>query len=164
MTGGAKISACGRYRFHLWRQVDSWFSGRMVWCMLNPSTADAEMDDNTIRKITKFTRAFGCGRLDVVNVYALRTPSPADVKAAIKRGENAVGIDNAKWQREILSQATVRVAAWGTHAFPMDVIKLANDWSWMCLGVNKDGSPKHPLYLSDNTPLTAWQPPRWSEA
>ena len=57
---GAIISACGQYRYHLWRRWDELLP-TMVWVMLNPSTADATEDDPTIRRCIGFAKREGCG-------------------------------------------------------------------------------------------------------
>src|SRR5437870_2889354 len=84
----AKISDCGRYRYTLTRRVG--VGGPLVWVMLNPSTADAEVDDPTIRRVMKFTEASDCGLAIVVNLFALRSPSPK----ALRGHADPVGPDN----------------------------------------------------------------------
>lgn len=73
---GAVISDDGRYRYRLWR---TWAPElpRMAWIMLNPSTADAEVDDPTIRRCVGFAKREGCGGIEVVNLYAYRSTDPS---------------------------------------------------------------------------------------
>jgi len=74
--GGAIVSDDGLYRYRLWRRWDA-ECPTMVWIMLNPSTADAEVDDPTIRRCIGFARREHCGGIEVVNLYALRATNPA---------------------------------------------------------------------------------------
>jgi hypothetical protein len=77
--GDAVISPCGRYRYRLERRFDH---GPKVttFIMLNPSTADAEHDDQTIRRCLGFARAWRCSKLVVVNLFAWRATAPAELK------------------------------------------------------------------------------------
>ena len=84
----AVLSDCGTYRYRLWRK---WGCGSpLLFVMLNPSTADAEVDDATIRRCLGFADAHGFGELEVVNLYAYRATDPAD----LKRAGYPVGPDN----------------------------------------------------------------------
>ena len=126
----------------------------LAWCMLNPSTATEEVDDATIRRIKSFTMAAGYSKLVVVNVFALRSRNPTDLTAHA----DPVGPRNVEALTEAFAESARVVFAWGSWkigrlAHP-DVKQLALDAGHqpMCLGVNKDGQPRHPLYL----PRTAW--------
>src|SRR4026208_2484913 len=57
MTRAATISACTRYRYSLRR---TWAEGCAIVCfiMLNPSTADADIDDPTIRRCIGFGKSW----------------------------------------------------------------------------------------------------------
>lgn len=68
---GAILSACGTYRYHLWRLWDKALPV-MVFVMQNPSTADASHDDPTIRKCIGFAKRHGYGGISVRNIFALR--------------------------------------------------------------------------------------------
>lgn len=70
----AVISACGRYRYLLTRQVRPG-SRTATFVMLNPSTADATSDDPTIRRCSGFARRLGCGKLVILNLFAVRQPT-----------------------------------------------------------------------------------------
>src|SRR5438128_12388833 len=84
----AHISADGKYRYFLSRILGC--GPITTFIMLNPSTADAEVDDATIRKCLGFCQRWGCGTLQVINLFAIRTPHPA----AMKQVEDPVGPDN----------------------------------------------------------------------
>ncbi|MEQ8317967.1 MAG: DUF1643 domain-containing protein [Phycisphaerales bacterium] len=77
----AVFSRCGRYRYRLDRIVDPAASKTVAWVMLNPSTADANSDDQTLRRVRGFSASAckGVGRIVVVNLYAFRATNPADL-------------------------------------------------------------------------------------
>lgn len=81
VNGGAHFSRCRRYRYALWRQWQA--AGPMLMLIgLNPSTADAERNDPTIRRCIGFAHDWGFGGVWVLNLFAWRATLPADLKAA----------------------------------------------------------------------------------
>lgn len=159
-TSGAEISDCGTYRYSLWR---AWapLLPTCVFAMLNPSTADATEDDPTIRRCIGFARREGCGRLVVVNLYSLRSTDPR----VLGRHPYPNGPYAARIIAETLSAADGPViCAWGSDpaardqaGFMLDLIRAYGKVP-MCLGQNKDGQPKHPLYLRVDAPLVPLAP------
>src|SRR5689334_19453129 len=117
LEDNAVISACGRYRYVLTRQVGPG-SRRATFVMLNPSTADATNDDPTIRRCIGFAREWGCGRLVVLNLFAFRATDPADLKRAI----DPVGPENRDWFERTLRPPHdgPLVCAWGVHGTFLD--------------------------------------------
>jgi hypothetical protein len=109
----------------------------MMCCGLNPSTATATTDDQTIRKDIGFARRWGCGWFGKVNAYGYRATDPKDMKAARKQGVDIVGADNDRWLR---------------HAFETAAVP-------MCLGTNGNGTPKHELYIPYERELVPWSCP-----
>lgn len=156
VQGSAAFSECGQYRYELTRR---WGAGPVAtFIMLNPSTADAEQDDPTIRRCVGYARRWGCGALVVVNLYAYRATSPADLWTA----SDPVGPDN-DWR---LSAATGApgplVAAWGAHARPdriAAVLALPGMGVLEALATTKSGQPRHPLYLRGDLTPQPWTPP-----
>lgn len=154
MNKGAIFSKSGRHRYYLWRRWAD-MGDATLWIMLNPSTADAERDDATIRRCVNFTKAWGCTRMVVVNLFALRATDPRELKTVDK----PIGANN---DAVIKHQATncgfkYVVAAWGNHGKlfnrQQEVAALLGDVPLVCLGVTKSGCPKHPLRLSKKTAL-----------
>jgi hypothetical protein len=143
--------------------------------MLNPSTADAEQDDPTIRKCMGFAERWGCGQLDVVNLFAVRATSPKDMMAST----DPVGPLNKSYFDSAMTTHVNNydiarsgmgplVCAWGVHGGFMDqdleVMGWIDNWPTvkpMCLGITKDGHPRHPLYVSYDTPLIPYRGRRW---
>lgn len=160
IESGATISECGEYRYHLWRLWDSTLPV-MVFVMLNPSTADGDTDDPTIRKCVGFARREGFGGISVKNVFALRATNPR----LLDTHRDPVGPENESHllaARDV-SLMTRLVVAWGNRRTSKRLAyayKVATSICMMqmayCLGTNKSGEPKHPLYLASSTPIVRW--------
>jgi hypothetical protein len=149
---------------HRYTLTRIWGSGGTwaVWVMLNPSTADAFADDPTIAKCTGFSRRWGLDGLAVVNLYALRATDPRE----LARHPDPAGPGNDWFIRDKMRPCSLLVAAWGAH--PMAVARrrkvtegapdgpprdqevmgiLGERGGVSCLGITKEGHPKHPLYV-----------------
>lgn len=158
---GATVSACGRYRYELTRRWDD--SGPLLeWIMLNPSTADADADDPTIRRCIGFAKRWGYGAIVVRNLYALRATNPQvllNYLGGLADLIPAIGPENFAYLNKIDADCTI--AAWGAHAAGLEWhaaglrIKRRN---LFCLGANRGGSPKHPLYVPSSRTPTPWAP------
>ena len=146
MTRGAREDRTGRYRFTLWRALPDG-RGRVLFIKLNPSTADAPQGDPTNRRCIGFARAWGFARMDVVNLFALRSTHPAD----LRRARDPIGDRNDRTIAAAARRADLVVAAWGVHgalaARDRAVLALLADRPLHCLGVTRAGHPRHPLYL-----------------
>lgn len=153
----AVLSPCGRYRYRLERR---WAPGApLLWVMLNPSTADATEDDNTIRRVVRFTQREGFGAAVVVNLFAWRATDPTDLFRCV----GPEGPDN-DWHlmREACEAARV-VVAWGNvsgRMLPARVRRVLEQLAprelW-CLGTTAAGHPRHPLYVRADQPLVLWR-------
>lgn len=156
----AIISPDGLYRYRLTRY---WGPGRMMnFVMLNPSTADADLDDPTIRRCMGFARREGMGGIAVVNLYAFRATKPTDLKSHI----SAFGPGNYDHLYAVAAESeasgTPLVCAWGaSDPFGGDVaareIFKAHGATAVCLGTTQDGSPRHPLYVKGDQPLVEFR-------
>jgi hypothetical protein len=157
-TKSAVISACGKYRYHLFRKVGD--GGPVAtFIMLNPSTADDQLDDPTIRKVMGFARRWGCGDLHVVNLFAFRATRPAELGKTL----DPVGPENQEWVRRSVEFASdgMVVCAWGAWGGYMRQDEAVLGWIAdlcppMCLGVTRDGHPRHPLYLPFSSELVSY--------
>jgi hypothetical protein len=162
MFKGASISPCGLYRWRLWRKWENG-EGLILWVMLNPSTADAENDDPTIRRLIGFSKLWGYQELMVVNLYALRATNPKELLVA----EDPVGTLNNLWLHSVLiPRPRMVIAAWGNNVrlkcngpFKRDkevlsILTWHNDVYH--LGLTQKGCPKHPLYLPSSTEPVLW--------
>jgi hypothetical protein len=148
------------YRYALERSWDL-ADKRAIFVGLNPSTADERVDDPTIRRCVGYAKRWGCGSMVIVNLFALRSTDPKGLTLAI----DPVGPDNAAHvARHIQRYARAFVvAAWG--CIPPRVVPLAQltideikrRRGVRVLGLNGDGSPKHPLYLPYDLGLSTWR-------
>lgn len=146
----ADLSPCGTYRYTLERWWDR-EKPAAVFVMLNPSTADAEQDDATIRRCVGFAQRWELGGLVVVNLFALRSTDPA----ALLTHADPVGPGNDAAIVAAAARSPVIVAAWGAHksirgnrdAYVRELVERDGTRQLVCLGKTKDGHPRHPVRL-----------------
>lgn len=160
MERTAVISDDDLYRYRLGRRWDG--GPLMVFLMLNPSVADAEVDDPTIRRCMGFARREGCGGIEVLNLYALRCTKPVH----LLDHPDPEGAGNVEaWQSVLANPTGPLVAAWGAFGLttlPMSKALCAGrrmtyvQPGWWSLGLTKSGQPRHPLYVRADQPLEMW--------
>lgn len=148
----AVIDETGQYRYSLFRGWNRDLP-KMVFIMLNPSTADHFEDDPTIRRCINFAKRWGFGSFEVVNLFAYRATNPKELLSC----NDPVGKDNDKYIIEALNRADLAVAAWGTKGTlnnrNKQVLSYLTHFDLYCLSLTKEGHPKHPLYIkSDEKP------------
>jgi hypothetical protein len=163
----ATFSMDRRYRYRLWRRLSEQrdphqFSLRLACVLLNPSIASATTEDPTLRKCIGFARRWGYHEIVIVNLFALIATDPAELLDAA----DPVGSANETFLRQELDRyADAVLLGWGTHR----AVRLATSSLRVvtesrakasCLGINKDGSPKHPLYVPYATKPTIWSAPQ----
>jgi hypothetical protein len=155
MTRATVFSEDRVYRYQLWRQQFHALH-YVLFIGLNPSTADETKDDPTIRRCVGFTNSWGYGALCMANLFAFRATNPKVMMAS----KDPIGVDNDEFIKQLAEEAALIICAWGNggnyKGRAREVIGLLNPVlpKVMVLGVNADGSPKHPLYLkSDCKPI-----------
>lgn len=148
----AVMSLCGTYRFALGR-IWSPSSPTVGFIMLNPSTADAEVDDPTIRRCVGFAQHWGYGGALVANLFALRATKPTELAVH----PDPVG-ENDRYLVDLARQCPVVVCGWGAHPMAqsragvvLELLRAECPDAVMCLGVTKTGAPRHPLYIRADT-------------
>jgi len=141
----AVLSDCGTYRYLLTRR---WSEGPLLgWVMLNPSRADALVDDPTIRRCVGFARRWGFAGIVVRNLYALRATDPRE----LLHHPDPVGPDNHTHLDAAAGDA-LTVCAWGARGGTRggDVAAQLDERGahLVCLGLTLGAQPRHPLRLA----------------
>jgi hypothetical protein len=151
---GAELSPCRQYRFSLWR---IWGEGNIaIFIGLNPSTADEDVDDPTIRRCIGFAKKWGFDGIVMLNIFAYRATSPKRLKAC----KLPIGHNNSDYMLRAMEKYNGKIiCAWGGHGTfrgrgdrVVDYFK-GKGFQLYCLGKTKQGQPKHPLYLRKDTEL-----------
>ena len=151
----AVISSCTNYRYLL-RRVWDRDRIRVLFIMLNPSTADAEVDDPTIKSCVRLCKENNFGALEVVNLFGLRATNPEE----LLESDDPVGPRNFDIITAAMSRCDLYICAWGAHKMAdqqkKEVLKLVTRPAVFCFGLTKESAPKHPLYIKSGTPLVVY--------
>lgn len=163
VDGKAEFSPCGQYRYWLSREwgFRRFSDGRepfALWIGMNPSTAEANVDDPTIRREMGFTRSFGFDAYVKANVMDYRATDP---KRLLDPDAQPSSPGNAALIGEIARKADCVIAAWGCLPKPLRryvyaVLDQLGEKPIFCLGQTADGSPRHPLYVPGTAKLIKW--------
>ena len=147
----ATFSSCRTYRYSLSRIWDK-KKKYVLFIGLNPSTANEEEDDPTIRRCVNYSKDWGYGGFIIVNLFAYRTTLPSN----LKKVKYPVGSENDKYIVKLSKKADITVAAWGDNGnlYNRDKQVLSLVPNLLCLKINKSGQPAHPLYLKKDLKLT----------
>jgi hypothetical protein len=148
------FSICRRYRYKLDIIWDPSIPPQ-AFIGLNPSTADEENDDPTVRRCINFAKKWGAGGLRMLNAYSYRSTDPKILKSM--SSPYCPMFEN--YDLNALCDGTFKnpIAAWGVHVddgLPDHQFNLLDKILHRrldCLGKNKNGTPKHPLYLKSDT-------------
>ena len=147
----AIFDATGKYRYSLWR---SWsvYHPRILFVLLNPSTADERKNDPTIRGCIGFARAWKFGSVEVVNLFAYRATNYRDLFNI----SDPVGAENNRFILQAVERCSTVVLGWGIRGTILNrdrqvMSLLAGRNDLYCLGITRDGQPRHPLYVKRNT-------------
>jgi hypothetical protein len=156
MRNACVFSPDRRHRYTLIHRWDELLAapegGRgIAWIALNPSTADENQLDPTLRRIRDFSITWGYDFFVMLNAFAWRDTDPAGMKAA----PDPVGPDNDHWIAHWSGRVDRVVVAWGEHGAFRDrhreIVRLLDPRKTVCLARNASGQPKHPLYVARAT-------------
>jgi len=117
---------------------------------LNPSTANEKSNDPTIRRVMSMAQAWGFGGVYMMNLFALVTPYPFELKSY----RDPVGL-NDEYLEAVSANCKEIIFAWGAFKIAkqraVQVSTMFPEAKVKALAINKDGSPKHPLYVRTDT-------------
>jgi len=165
---GALFSSCGRYRYELHRQLEPELDaqasyGTIAFIGCNPSTADADDDDATTRKMRGFARVIGAREYLLGNVFAYCATDVYDLAGA----QDPVGPDNDAHLAFIVSRAELIIPCWGArekipqrlwpHIDAVATMLMVTGKPLKAFGVTKSGDPAHPVRLGYSTGLIDWR-------
>lgn len=162
MKRTAILSKCERYRYELTR---SWTvkksRGTCVYICLNPSTADAHLDDPTVKQCVGFAKLWGYRKMVIVNLFCYRA---TDYREML-RHDNLHGTWCMKYLRKWIKRGDLIVPAWGGHGKAHDkdlivtdlIVELGALRKVKCFGYTMDGNPRHPLYLPRDSTLELYE-------
>lgn len=159
MRRTALFSECRTWRYALNRVWGD--AGNLVQFIgLNPSTADEEADDPTVRRCIGYAQAWGYDGMVMTNLFAYRSTDP--VQMILQGPRRAIGPDNDQWLLAIAGDCHLTVAAWGNQGRTFDRDKAVRKafkgvQRLHVLKLTGDGHPGHPLYLSKTLEPFVWQ-------
>ena len=150
---GAIFDVNDRYRYSLWRAWSA-HHPRIAFILLNPSTADEQRNDQTIRRCMGFARAWNFGSMEVVNLFAYRATDYRE----LFRASDPIGEENNRFLMQAVQRCSTVVLGWGTRGKFLSrdhqVIQMLTGRNDVyCLGKTKEGQPRHPLYIKGDTNL-----------
>ena len=175
-ASNASFSDNRQYRWWLHRQW-TFGLGLLLFIGLNPSRADGERDDPTLRRLQAFAKSWGYQELLVVNLFARISPHPS----ALQRASDPVGVENDKvlqvcferWARDPQMDLW---CGWGMSGGrgprARDVLHTLqplrrqrqvhspNAKGPLSLALTQTGEPRHPLYAPRQSTLS---PFHWAE-
>ena len=153
LDSGAKFSDDRVYRYRLWRIWDRSLP-IVLFIGLNPSTADEKKNDPTVTRCINFAKRWGTGGIYMGNIFALRATDPN----VMMNHSEPIGVYNNYELKQMILRCHLNVACWGTKGLHLGQgMQVAQFFSgFKCLGITKDGHPKHPLYLRNDTELIDW--------
>jgi len=156
MQGGAILDITERYRYSLWRSWDQ-TAPKIGFVMLNPSRADASVNDPTIRRCLGFACFWGFGALEVVNLFAYRSARPQDLLQV----NDPIGPDNEAYLASLSDRVDRIVLAWGNwgklQGRNQVALEILASETLYCLGTTQTQQPRHPLYLHHSCVPTLFQ-------
>ena len=139
------------YRYTLGRR---WHPGKPIvaFLMLNPSTADENVLDPTLKRCMNFAGQWGYGGMEIANLFAYRSTNPQ----LLRHLDDPVGPENDRHILEVEQRCAMIVAGWGVHGTyrnRVNAVLTLRQYpeKWFCLGTTKNGEPRHPLYLASTT-------------
>lgn len=151
---GAVFSDNRKYRYALWRIWDK-EKPLLMFIGLNPSTANESQPDPTIIRVEKFTFDWGYGGFYMMNLFSFVTAYPEELT-----NPNANNAENDSWLYNIAKTCKTIIYCWGDFKVATErskqVLQMFPDG--FALVINKNGTPRHPLYVKGDTVPIKFKP------
>lgn len=154
-TKGAVISPCDTFRYALWR-IWSPSEKLLMAIGLNPSKADAVINDATIRRLIDYAVRWGFGGLLMGNIFAWRGTYPHSLTTVPDR----IGPDNDLWLGKMRDRSSLHLACWGNNAEidPDRIVAVRSLFPALhYLRLTQTGNPHHPLRLPKTLEPIKWE-------
>ena len=151
---GAIFSDDRKYRYALWR-VWSSNTKPLMAIGLNPSIASERKDDPTVTRLIARAYQSKYGGLFMANLYAFISTNPE----SLLNKDDAVGEFTDYYIKEMIRLSEIQLCGWGSfkpviYRAPAVYKMLTNP---VCLGINADGNPHHPLYIAYDVPMIPYR-------
>lgn len=146
-----------KYRYALWRVWDS-EKPKVMFIGLNPSTANENENDPTIRRVVRFAKDWGYGGVYMMNLFPIVSTDPS-ILTEFESSDCSEDLENMTHLLEVKRKCQHIVFAWGNFKEAIQRAKSVSGYfkDATCLGINKNGTPKHPLYIKADTRLTPFK-------
>ena len=164
MSSSAIFSPCRTYRYRLDRSWPGLFDVKQTacWICLNGSTAAEDENDPSLVRMMGFAQGWGYSGIIVVNAFGFAATDPKKLRTA----KDPVGPENDEHILQAIAESARLIVGWGAEldAFPARNRALITmlyrteieQKGIYCLGTTRDYQPRHPLYLSRDTPLVRY--------
>jgi hypothetical protein len=141
-----------KYRYLLKHMYRPAFARKLcTWIGLNPSVANETRLDPTLRRIQRFSDAWGYGGFIMTNLFALVSTDPKQLYAEA----DPVGPETDRYILQAVRETDLVIAAWGAIGSLKNrcayVLELLATVQLSCVGTTKEGYPCHPLYVASDT-------------
>ena len=153
---GASFSECEKLRYTLRR---SWLlgEGEVAWVCLNPSTADCNVNDPTVRRTIGYAKMWGYRATWMLNLFAWRDTHPEQLKIQTAAGVDVVGPDNDAAILAVAARVDRVILAWGNHGeflgraeYVLNILKPYRSKLYRLGELTGAGFPRHPLYVPND--------------
>ena len=142
----AEFSKDKKYRYSLSRKWSE--KEQVLFILLNPSKGDDIDDDPTIRRLISISKNLGYGGFEVVNLYTIINPK----RNKLYEKKRKFSEKNKKLIAKLVARNKTIIYGWAA---------TENEPNWLsnivkrplCFNINKNGTPKHPLYLKKESTL-----------
>ena len=159
MEKGAEFSEDRKYRYALWRIWDK-TKPLVMFIGLNPSTANEDDNDPTIRSVERISKHNRFGGFYMMNCFPLVSTNPGVLHAFYDTPFHDIeDSENMRWLLDIKTKCSTVVFAWGNFDVAKERAKSISSYfkDAKALHINKNGSPKHPLYCKSETVFVDWK-------